>query len=138
MRPIVSSVLARRYRCQACAGVIVVVPAEVLPGRLYTASALALAFALFGVLRQGARAVRAQISPWSIVGQGTTGWATLRRWLRAVRDGLLWRCVRPAPATWPGHKVAERAAGSVAAHAPPGKPCPPMTTAAFIGAARAR
>ena len=136
--PAVSGITIRRYQCQICRCVVVVVPAEVLPRRLYPANAVALALAMFGVLRQAARAIRARTSPWRIVGAGATGSATLRRWVRAVREASLWCCVRSAPSTWPAWKVAERAATTVAAHAPPSDATPPITGAVFTGAVHAR
>jgi len=137
-KPTVGEVITRRYRCQICRVVVTVVPAEVLPSRLYSASAIAMAMALFGVARRGARAVRALISPWRIVGAATTGWATLRRWVHAVREQRLWRCVRPGPSTWTDHSVAARAATTVAACAPPSAASLSIATAVFTGAAHAR
>lgn len=132
-------VLARRYRCQQCGAVITVVPAEVLPRRLYTASAIALALTLFGVLGLSARAVRARVSPWRILGAAAaTGWATLRRWVDAVRGGLLWSCIRPAPPIWSRRQIAARAATTIAAHAPPSQSALPIEAAVFGGAMRAR
>jgi hypothetical protein len=137
--PVPDGVLARRYRCQQCGAVITVVPAEVLPRRLYAASAIALALALFGVVGLPPGGVRARVSPWRVVGATAAArWATLRRWVDAVRGGLLWRCVRAAPPLWSRRQIAARAATTIAAHAPPATPALPITAAVFGGAMRAR
>ena len=136
--PEADGILVRRYRCQRCGAVVTVVPSEVLRRRLYTASAIALSLALFGVLRQSAAVVRARVSPWRIVGSAATGWTTLRRWIAAVGDGVLWRCVRPGPAGWSGRQIAERAATTIAAHAPPSPTPLPISATVFGGAMHAR
>ena len=128
----------RRYRCQRCGAVIAVVPSEIMPKRLYTASAIAWALGLYGLLNESAAKVRARVSPWRIVGVAATGWITLRRWVRALRSQSLWRCIRPLPAQATARIVAERAATTLAAHAPPQAISAPMCTAVFEGAMHAR
>jgi hypothetical protein len=59
----------RRYRCGACGAVITVVPSGVIARRHYSASAIVLALALFGVEGQAPRSVRAAVSPWQIIGE---------------------------------------------------------------------
>lgn len=136
---VTDGILGRRYRCQHCGAVIMVVPSEVMPRRLYRASAIALALALFGALRETPSAVRSAINPWPIVGVAATGWVTLRRWVDDVRARKLWcRCIRPCPADWSRRRVAERAATTIAAYAPPSATGMPIAMAAFAGAARAR
>jgi len=48
--PELTSVRARRYECQDCGACMVVVPRELLPRRLYTASAIGFALALWALL----------------------------------------------------------------------------------------
>jgi hypothetical protein len=77
----------RRYRCTACAAVMTVAPREVVAHRLFAAPAIALALALWGLLGQTARAVRARVSPWRVVGAtAAAGWSQLRRWAAAAPD----------------------------------------------------
>ena len=82
--------------------------------------------------------VRTRVSPWRIVGFAATGWITLRRWIRAVRAQRLWRCVRPLPAHATARRVAERAATTMAAHAPPQAMGLSTYEAVFVGAMHAR
>lgn len=100
---------------------ILVVPADVLPGRQYRAQAIALALALFGLLRFSAPAVRAVVSTWRVVGhRAAAGWLTLRRWIRAAVSGTLWVGIRPLPEGTRPRAQAERTASTLAAWAPVG------------------
>jgi hypothetical protein len=79
----------RRYRCRACKAVLIVGPRGLLPGRLYGASAISLAFVAYGHGATG-REVRAQTSPSRRVGgSAVERWQTLVRWLDAARRGEL-------------------------------------------------
>ena len=114
-----------------------VVPAEMLPWRLYSASAIAWALALFGALRLSPAAIRERVSPWRIVGvSAARRWVTLLRWTDAVAERRLFRCVRPAPLSWARRRVAERAATTIAGHAPPSTERS-LEEQVFLGAARA-
>ncbi len=124
---------ARRYRCQRCNAVMLVVPCDLLPRKHYAASAIALAIALYGAAGLCAREVREAVSPWRIVGASATGWPALRRWV--AQASSVWPCVRPAPAGWSCRQLAERVATTVAAQA---TRAAPILCAAFHGAARAR
>jgi hypothetical protein len=135
--PKVVAILARRYACR-CGAILMVVPGETVPRRLYTASAIAWALALFGVDQVTPAQVRQRTSPWTIVGAtAATGWATLRRWVRAVRDRRLLTKIRPSPPDFTDRQVAERAATTVAALASPSLATLPISARAFAGAARA-
>ena len=57
-RPTTVIVAARRYRCQRCRAVIVVVPRGILPRRLFASTAIAWALWLFGVERKSPMRVR--------------------------------------------------------------------------------
>ena len=110
----------RRYQCQVCAAVILVVPRTTLPRRWYSASAIAMALALFGAASQSPSEIRRQISPFKHVGYAaTTKWATLLRWSDAVRARRLFAETRPCPASFSRRQVAERAAMALASRAPP-------------------
>lgn len=60
-RPSSTIVRARRYECQRCGACMLVVPREILPRRLYTASAIGLALALWALLGATEAVVRARI-----------------------------------------------------------------------------
>jgi hypothetical protein len=126
----------RRFRCTACRATTTVAPATVLTKRLYLASTMALAFVLLGVRHLAHRAVRARLSAWKTLGDGSSSrWDALLDWLNAVRERRLFPAVRAIPKDWPPWRVAERAATTLAALGPPG--LSPVEAAAFEGAARA-
>lgn len=127
-------VAARRFLCRGCGAVLLVVPRGMMPRRHYSASAIALALALLGLLGLSLSEIRRRISPWQIVEEAAaTSWPTLRRWVKAARRGKLFGAVRPSPAHFTMREVAERAAATIAACAPlaPG-PEDPMAQA-FLG-----
>ena len=113
-------ILLRRYLCLACGAVVVVGPSDLVPGWLFSGPAIAWALWLFGVAKRSAAEVRRRVSPWATVGAtAAAGWATLRRWARAVRDRALFAVVRRCPAEWSLRQVAARAATTIAALALP-------------------
>ena len=127
-------VLLRRYQCQPCGAVLMVVPRGLVPRRLYSAGAIALALALWGVAELAPAEVRRRVSPFQVVGAtAAAGWASLRRWSRAVRAGRLFPVVRALPAEARLRQVAARAATTLAAFAP-GPGGLPIESAAFLGA----
>jgi hypothetical protein len=129
------TVLLRRYLCLQCGAVIVVGPLGLLPGWIYSGPAMAWALWLFGVAKETAAKVRRQVSPWSVVGAtAAAGWATLRRWARAVRDRRLFARVRPCPAEWSPRRVAARVATTAAALALPADRGLPQDHQAWHGA----
>jgi hypothetical protein len=132
------AIKARRYRCRSCRTVIIVVPGEIAFRRRYTASVIALAMALYGVARESAASIRAKLCPWRILGAAATGWVTLGRWVKAVGEGRMWRCVRPCPSSFSSRQVAERGATAVATYWPAPSPSLALESAAFLGAIRAR
>lgn len=129
------AILTRRYRCQPCGAVVVVVPRGVLRRRLYSAGAIALALALWSVAELAPAEVRRRVSPFAVVGAtAAAGWSSLRRWSRAVRAGRLFPVVRALPAEATLRQVAARAATTLAAWAP-GAGGLSIDSAAFLGAA---
>lgn len=137
--PLLVEVQVRRYRCTACGATQTVVPAEVLTRRLYSASALVWALALWGIDALTAAAVRARVSPWRVVGAASaTRWDALRRWARSAKRGALLECVRAVPATWTLRQAAARTAATVASFALPTTEPPSLAALAFRGAERAR
>jgi hypothetical protein len=112
---------------------MVVVPSDVLPGRLYSGPAIALALALWAVLGKTAAVVRARISPFPIIGAtAAVGWITLRRWALDAGRRRLFVTSRAAPANFTARKHAERAASAVLALAPSGLD---FEDAVFVGGA---
>ena len=80
-RSVIASITVRRYRCLRCAAVLVVVPRGVLPRLRYGAVAVALALARWSVDGVPASRVRAELSPFRVVGHDARrGWRSLRRW----------------------------------------------------------
>lgn len=137
--PVETALRVRRYQCQACDAVIVVVPRGVIARRLYNARAIGLALALFGVVGKTVRAVRRRVSPWGTVGPSAYGsWLTLRRWIKAIRERRLFPIVRRSPATFTARQVAERAAVTLAACAPVGLSERAIEVRVFAGAGLAR
>lgn len=127
----------RRFLCK-CGAVLTAVPCETIPGRLYTSSAVGWALALFGVQKLSAAEVRRQTSPWTIIGQiALTGWATLRRWIRAIRAGTLLSGLRASPTDFTARQAAERAALGLASLGPPPSSEASVATRAFQGASLA-
>jgi hypothetical protein len=134
--PAIGDLRFRRYQCQHCGAVIVVLPRGPIGRRLYSACAIGLALALFGSARLPPGEVRRRVSPWRIVGPSAAGrWITLRRWVGAIEAGTLFPGVRAVPTGFSGRQLAERAATTLAAHAPPGLDSGPITARAFAGAA---
>lgn len=112
-----------------------VVPSEVLTKRLYSSAAIGMCMALFGVCAMSLRAMRALVSPFTMVGAtAAPGWGSVLRWVDAVRGGRLFEVVRPVPAEWSRRKAAERIATTLAASAPPRAAALDVVTAAFVGA----
>lgn len=117
--PVMTTIRVRRYECQRCGACMVVVPSDVVPGRRYSAPAIALALALWGVLGMTAVAVRARVAPFPIIGAtAAVGWITLRRWAHDIRRRRLFATSRAAPPDFTARKHAERAASAVRALAP--------------------
>jgi hypothetical protein len=135
--PVILEVPCRRYLCLSCDAVVLVVPSAMLPGRRYSASAIAQALALFGLEGQSPAKIRRRTSPDKIVGAtASAGWASMHRWCDEVRDGRLFPEARACPEAFTRRQVAERAATAIGSRAPPPVDAS-LTVRAFIGAAPA-
>jgi hypothetical protein len=136
--PVLTSVLARRYRCLQCKAVVIVVPREVQGRRVYTLAAIGLALALWGLALATAAQVRRCVSPAQVLGDAAaTGWATLRRWARSVaRRQLFPSTPDPGPAS-SLRRVAASAAAALAASADATTRDRPIEHRSFLGAAHA-
>lgn len=114
-----------------------VAPSVALTARLYTASAIAWALALYGLQKLAAAAIRKLVSPMRVIGATSVArWLTLRRWCRDVATARLFCGVRRVAGT--AREVAAAAASSLSAYALPEPEPPSLPVLAFHGAARAR
>lgn len=128
----------RRYRCVCCGAILLVVAREVLPRRQYSAAAIAFALALWGLVWATALAVRRRVSPSKELGfTAMTGWATLRRWAKAVKQRDLFPSTPAAAPSATLREVAALAATALAASADPTTRHLPLEHRAFFGAAHA-
>jgi ferredoxin len=127
----------RRYLCRRCRACLIVAPRGVVRHRRYSGLAIALALALWSLDGKSAREVRRRVSPRECTGFDTViSWPALRRWAQAVATGRLFPVVRRSPPAWTPRRVAERAAGTLAALAPSGQ-AGSDAARAFFGAAHA-
>lgn len=134
--PVTVVLKVRHYRCVACGAVITVVPCGVVAHRQFSGAAIAEAVALFGIERESPAEVRRKISPWSWVGAtAAAGWASLRRWLRAIEAGRLFARLRVPGGHATLRGVAEQAGAALAAFAPAMHSARPLHEQAFFGGA---
>jgi hypothetical protein len=131
------TVTARRYRCVPCGAVIIVVPREVLGRRVYSASAIGFALALWGLVLATAAEVRRRVCPATVLGDAAIGWPTLRRWARDVARRRLFPKAAEPPSSGPLRRVAASVAAALAASADPTTRALPIEDRAFLGAAHA-
>lgn len=137
--PQIVGVTGRRYQCQRCSAILLVVPRGVLPRRQYSGAAIALALTLWGLLDLSLPEVRKRISPWPIVGDcAVSEWATLRRWVQAIQEGTLFPEVRPSPPEFTKRQVAARAATTFCAMAGPQRAREGPESQAFFGGMQMR
>lgn len=136
--PVGVTISARRYQCQECGAVTIVVPAEIRGRRAYSASAIGYALALWALLGLAAPEVRRRVSPATVLGDtAAAGWASLRRWARDLARGqLLPGTFHLAPCD-SLRRLAANAAAALAATADPGTRGLPIEHRAFLGAAHA-
>ena len=113
---------------------VTVLPRGLTARRQYAATAIGLALYLVGVQGQSLRQVRERVSPEALTFDAD-GWATVRRWVRAVEQGQLFAPLRASPPGLSMRKRAERAAMTLVAMAPPGQGG--EEAAAMAGAERA-
>ena len=133
--PVAVVILGRRYVCQACEAVLVVVPRGVLAWRQYTAGAIASALALFGLDRLPRAEVRRRTSASQIPKTATDPghWKALRRWGEAAARGALFTGVMPI-ATEPGNmprQIAAKVAMALVARVNPSLRDLPLAAQAF-------
>jgi hypothetical protein len=133
-KPTMVLILVRRYLCTACGAVPVVVPREVRAKRLYSASAIGIGLALWGLMKLKATDVRQRINPAKVVGVADD-WATVRRWTKNVAARKLFVDLQQPPIDSKLRIVAARAATTLAGYADAATRNLPLEHRAFIGAA---
>ncbi len=132
----VVEIAARRYECQRCGAVMIVVPASILPGRQYSASSIALALYLWLLDELSDVEVRDRVCAWRVRGRsGGRGWAQLYRWARVAPD--LFSLPRPVSRTGTVREVATSVVRMLIAVAPTAIPETDAAGRAFAGAALA-
>lgn len=132
----VVTVSARRYQCQRCGAVPIVVPASVLPRRHYSASSIALALYLWLVGGLSDRDVRERVCSWPVRGRsGGRGWAQLYRWTREA--ATLFALPRPVCTAGTVREVAISVVTMLLALAPPSMNGADAAARVFAGAALA-
>jgi hypothetical protein len=84
--PVELTLYVRRFLCRSCEQTMTVGPSALVPRRLYSRGAIALALALFGLVQATTPQVRRQVSTWPITAGDADahGWPTLRRWIGAA------------------------------------------------------
>ncbi len=114
--PTLLTLLARRYACQRCGAILLVVPAALAPRRLFDLPTIAFALARWLDAGVPSRAVRAEVSPLRFVGDSARRtWSQLRRWARCAVEILR----PPRPIATDGSVTTTLAVlGAVAATAP--------------------
>jgi hypothetical protein len=115
--PVERSLGVRRYKCVKCRTTVTVAPPGVVWRRLFAASAIGLALALFGILRASVDTVRKVVATTSSARDRAEGssWSTLRRWAHAAKAGTLLVEGRGCPETFTLRQAAERAATTLQA-----------------------
>jgi len=112
----------RRYLCKVCGQTVTVAPRGVVRRRLYAATALGLALALFGLEGLSPRAVREAISPTASHREAAEGasWSTLRRWSQEAKAGKLLEQGGASPESFTWRQAAARLATTLEAMGPRG------------------
>lgn len=129
-------VACRRYQCQRCHAVLLVVPRGVVARRRFAAQAIVFALALYGLGAPLAK-VRDLVNPQRIVGEAAQGdWAQLRRWTRAARDGALFANASRCPKHETLRQAAKRTSSSFVGLSEMASTVP-FEVRAFIGGAHA-
>lgn len=118
------SIEKRRYVCTKCGATLEVAPRGVLRRRQYTACAIGLALALFGLELHSPREVRDAIAPTASHRAPEEGasWSTVRRWAQEAKEGTLTEDSRACPETFTRRQAAERLAMTLQGLGPRGEP----------------
>jgi hypothetical protein len=131
--PAVAVLSVRRYRCVHCGATCTVAPADVLPRKLFSGPAIAMALTLWALLATAAHAVGARVNPWTATSRtAREGWPSLPRW---ACDPTVFAWLRQHLDT-PGRSRAQAAhlGQRLVGHAPPAARALPLEAQAFLGA----
>jgi hypothetical protein len=133
-QPARTQVLAcRRYQCQGCRAVWTVLPASAVARKHFSAAAIALALALWGLCGLGVEQVRGLVNDWKHTGAMPGRWRSLGRWAEQVAAGSLFSTLE-VHVEGAARTVAARAAQVLCGHAPPAQRGQPLAWQAFVGA----
>jgi len=134
--PALLTVQGRRYACQRCGAILLVVPAAVGPCRLFDLATIAFALARWLGDGVASRVVRDEVSPLRFIGDSARrAWSQLRRWGRRAVEILR----PPRPVALDGTVAsARRALEAVASCAPLSLACRPLAERVFATMASAR
>lgn len=119
MRGARQRVRTRRFQCQLCDAVLVVVPRGMLPRKRYSGPAIAFALALWSLASMDEPDVFERVSVFPLSPYVVAhGWRSLRRWTHDAVASELWPGLRGAgpDCTWRQH--AERIAAALTSFAP--------------------
>jgi hypothetical protein len=114
-RPAVHTLRVRRYLCRPCAATVTVLPRGATRARHFSATAIALACAMYALAGASLHATRKRLSPWR---SAEPGWPAMGRWLDAIARGSIFATVRPWPPRWTRRRQAERVAQAALAMVP--------------------
>jgi hypothetical protein len=132
------TVQARRYRCNACGAIVVVVPRGLLPRRRYSAAAIGWVLARVGLDGATTPVARAEVCPCATLGVAAAErWLAPSRWIEASRRGQLFPRLGRHGADSTRVQIAERTAMQLMALSPRGSAGQAAPHLAFRGAALA-
>jgi len=133
--PLRQQVACRRYRCRSCGAVMRVLPATAVARKHFSAAAMGLALALWGLCGWSAAQARAAVSHLAGSSGGATGrWRTLTRWARQMARGQVFAQVEAPQGT--ARQQAARLAQILCGWAPPEARGQELTHQAFAGASQ--
>ena len=124
----------REYECQVCLAVMRVVPRGVIERKHFSGVAIALAFAVVGLLGGTAVDARRRVNE-AVAGHGARGWSTVGRWASDVASGRLFTQLDLRDLPKATVDVASRAALALCGRAPPWARGSSLDHQAFAGAA---
>lgn len=124
----------REYECQVCFAVMRVVPRGVVERKHFSGVAIALAFAVVGLLGRTAADARRRVNE-AVAGHGARGWSTIGRWAADVARGRLFAQLDLRDLPKATVDVASRVALALCGRAPPWARSSPPDHQAFAGVA---
>ena len=126
----------RRYRCKCCESVCRVLPSSATARKHFSAAAIAMALALWGLMRRNAEQVRRVVNERAT--DGEPGWASIGRWAKEISAGTLLPELGLRGAAGRALEVAAKAASALCGWAPVSARETPLDHQAFAGACHVR